>query len=139
MKFGQRSLDSLKGVHPDLVKVMTEAIKTSQYDFTITDGVRTTEKQKALYAQGRTVPGNIVTNTDGVKKKSNHQPKQDGFGYAVDLYPFVNGKVDLNDKVKLLPIIAKHILDTAISLNIKIEWGGSWKSIIDKPHFELKK
>ena len=87
-KLGQRSLDNLKGVHPNLVKVITEGIKTSPVDFTITEGLRTTKEQQQLYAQGRTAPGNIVTNVDGVKKKSNHQAKEDGYGHAIDLYPF---------------------------------------------------
>ena len=74
-KFGQRSLNSLKGIHPDLVKVMTESVKYSPIDFTITDGLRTTAQQQALYAKGRTTAGNKVTNADGVKNKSNHQAK----------------------------------------------------------------
>lgn len=134
-QFGKRSLESLKGVHPDLVKVMTEAIKSTPIDFTITDGGRTTAQQQALYAQGRAKPGQIVTKTDGVKKKSNHQAKSDGYFYAVDLYPYINGKIDFND-TKSLEIIAAHIKSIAKSLNIKIGWGGDWKGSWDKPHFE---
>ena len=83
-QFGQRSLISLNGVHPNLVKVMKEAIKDTPIDFTITDGGRTVAQQKALYAKGRTVPGSIVTNADGVKNKSNHQAKSDGYYHASD-------------------------------------------------------
>lgn len=139
MKFGERSLNNLKGIHPDLVKVMMAAIENSPVDFTITDGVRTTEQQKALYAKGRTAPGKIVTNADGVNRKSNHQVKSDGFGYALDLYPYINGRINLNDTTNVLPKIAKHIITTAHRLNVKVEWGGAWRSFIDKPHFELKK
>ena len=137
-KFSQRSLNSLKGIHPDLVKVMTEAVKYSPIDFTITDGVRTTAQQQALYAKGRTVPGTKVTNADGIRSKSNHQAKSDGYGYAVDLYAYHSGKVQVNDD-KSLKIIATHIKSVAKDLGVKIEWGGDWKSIIDYPHFELKK
>jgi peptidoglycan L-alanyl-D-glutamate endopeptidase CwlK len=137
MKFGSRSLRNLLGVHPDLVRVMDEAIKDTPVDFTITDGVRTVQEQQALYAQGRTRPGAIVTNTDGVKKKSNHQVKDDGYGYAVDLYPYLNGKVDVN-AVKELRVIASHILATAGRLNVPVEWGGNWKTLRDLPHFEIK-
>ena len=137
-KFSQRSLNSLKGIHPDLVKVMTEAVKYSPIDFTITDGVRTTAQQQALYAKGRTVPGTKVTNADGIRSKSNHQAKSDGYGYAVDLYAYHSGKVQVNDD-KSLKTIAAHIKSVASKLGIKIEWGGDWKSIIDYPHFELKK
>lgn len=138
MRFSQRSKDALKGVHPDLVKVMEAAIIDTPVDFTITNGVRTLKEQQALYAQGRTKPGSIVTNADGVKSKSNHQVKADGYGYAVDLYPFVNGKIDLEDKGDNLKVIAAHILATAKCMGIKVEWGGNWK-FVDKPHFELKK
>lgn len=135
---GKRSLDTLKGIHPDLVRVMQEAIKDSPVDFTITDGVRTTAQQQALYAKGRTAPGGKVTNADGVKNKSNHQVKADGFGWAVDLYPYIDGKIDFND-TKSLEIIAAHIKATAKCLGVKIGWGGDWKGAWDKPHFELLK
>lgn len=136
---GNRSLQSLQGIHPDLVRVMQEAIKETPIDFTITDGVRTTAQQKALYAKGRTAPGGIVTNADGVKKKSNHQVKTDGYCYAVDLYPYINGRVDYPDKGDNLRAIAAHILATAKCLGVNVVWGGNFKSILDRPHFELKK
>jgi len=136
-KFSQRSLDTLKGIHPSLVKVLTEAIKNTPIDFTLTNGVRTTKEQQELYAKGRTTKGPIVTKADGIKNKSNHQVKADGYGYAVDLYPFVNGSLDLNDKGDNLKVIAAHILATAKCLGIKVEWGGLWQ-FVDKPHFELK-
>ena len=136
-KFGSRSLNSLNGVHPDLVRVMHEAIKDTPVDFTITDGGRTTAQQQALYAKGRTTPGPKVTNADGVRNKSNHQAKADGYYHAVDLYPYVNGKIDFNDKGNRLPIIAAHIKAVAKCMGVKIGWGGDWKGGWDKPHFEL--
>lgn len=143
-KFGQRSLDNLKNVHPNLVKVMMASITNSPVDFTITTGIRTTAEQKAIYAQGRTKPGKIVTKADGVKGLSNHQDeadgKKDGLGSAVDLYPFFEGQVQVHhkDTVKKLTEIANHIKKTAKDLGIAIEWGGDWK-FIDYPHFQLKK
>jgi len=137
MKFSKRSLDNLIGVHPNLCKVMHEAIKDTPIDFTITEGVRTVQRQQELYAQGRTKTGTIVTQVDGVKKKSYHQPKSDGYGYAVDLYPYLSGSVQVN-AVKELKIIAAHIIATAKRLGIPVEWGGSWTSFKDYPHFELK-
>jgi len=136
-RFGDRSKNNLQGIHPNLVKVMETAIMNSPFDFTVTDGVRTVEQQQALYAKGRIVAGKIVTNADGIKSKSNHQIKADGFGYAVDLYPYYNGSVQLND-VKKLKEIAEHIKKTAEKLGIKIEWGGDWTKLKDMPHFELR-
>ena len=135
--FSQRSKNNLLFIHPDLVKVMNEAIKNSPIDFIITNGIRSTEEQRKLYNQGRTTPGKIVTNADGVNNKSNHQVKTDGYGYAVDLYPFYNGSAQLND-AKSLKVIADHIKSVAKQLGITIQWGGDWK-FKDYPHFELVK
>ena len=139
-KLGQRSLDNLKGVHPNLVKVIAEGIKTSPVDFTITEGLRTTKEQQQLYAQGRTTRGIVVTYRDGVKRKSNHQAKEDGYGHAIDLYPFFEGSVQVHhkDTIKKLKIIATHLKSIAKNLGINITWGGDWKTPYDPPHFELK-
>ncbi|AQW91339.1 M15 family metallopeptidase [Elizabethkingia anophelis] len=139
-KLGERSLKNLDGVHPNLVKVMKAAIVNSPVDFTITEGVRTLKRQQELFAQGRTKPGIKVTNADGVKNKSNHQAKADGFGHAVDLYPFFLGQVQVNhkDTIKNLKLISDHIKKIAKELGINITWGGDWKSPYDPPHFEIK-
>ena len=131
--FNQRSLNNLKDVHPDLITVLDTAIRNSPIEFTITEGVRTVERQQELYAQGRTALGKIVTHVDGINKKSNHQPKEDGYGYAVDLYA---NPINVND-TKNITVVANHIKATAQKLSIKIEWGGDWK-MKDYPHFELK-
>lgn len=138
-KLGTRSKKSLEGVHPDLVRLIEVAITNSPCDFTIVEGVRTVQRQKQLYAQGRTTPGSIVTNVDGVNKKSNHQIKVDGYGHAVDLYPFFLGQVQVNhkDTIARLRDIAYHIKAVARQIGVKITWGGDWKSPYDPPHFQL--
>jgi peptidoglycan L-alanyl-D-glutamate endopeptidase CwlK len=114
---------------------MQAAIVGTPIDFTVVEGVRTIERQQYLYAQGRTQPGKIVTNVDGVNTKSNHQAKTGGWGYAVDLYPYINGSVRLTDARNLI-LIARHIKAVAESIGVKIEWGGDWK-MKDYPHFEV--
>ena len=136
-KFSQKSIDNLKGVHPRLTILMGVALQDSPVDFTIFEGVRTLARQQELYAQGRTAPGPIVTNADGVVKKSNHQIQADGQGYAVDLYPYVNGGIKEKD-TESFKKIAKHIKATAKRLGYNIEWGGDWTNPVDMPHFELK-
>ncbi|MFC2543207.1 MAG: M15 family metallopeptidase, partial [Leptotrichia hofstadii] len=143
--FTQSSLDKMEKVHPKLVEVMKEAIENSPFDFRITSGARTTEEQKALFALGRTKPGKIVTYTNGVTSKSNHQIKSDGFGHAVDIFPcgvIENGVYrkftsEEGYDEKKLKLIANHILAVAKSKNVNVEWGGNWK-MKDTPHFELK-
>ena len=138
-KLGTRSVTALKGVHPKLVKLITEAITDSPVDFTVVEGVRTTKRQQELYAQGRTKKGSIVTYANGVNKKSNHQAKADGYGHAVDIYPFFNGQVQVQHKdvIKRLKEISDHVKKIAKKQGISITWGGDWKKPYDPPHFQL--
>ena len=97
-----------------------------------TECLRTAKEQDALYAKGRTAPGHKVTNASGKDAKSMHQ-----WGVAVDVAIDMDtdndGDVDIRDlyNVKLLNVVGK------IGESIGLEWGGSWKSIVDKPHFQL--
>lgn len=123
----------LEGVHPVLVDKVTRILMASAelgFPMLVTDGVRTVMQQQALYAQGRTAPGKIVTYMDGVKRPSNHQPKADGFGHAVDCAFLVDGKPSWDAG---LPWGLYGAMAKALGLT----WGGSWKSIVDKPHIEL--
>lgn len=84
----------LGGVNPILVEKITRvlaAMAALGYPMKIVQGLRTEAEQAALYAQGRTKPGKIVTKCDGVKSKSRHQARADGLGAAVDCC-FVNGE-----------------------------------------------
>ena len=108
--------------------------KCAQKGITIraTECLRTAKEQDALYAKGRTAPGSKVTNARGRDAKSMHQ-----WGVAVDIVIDMDadkdGDVDISDlyNVKLLNVVGK------IGESIGLEWGGSWKSIVDKPHFQL--
>lgn len=143
-KFGQRSIDNLKTVQEPLSKLMYAAITDSPVDFTVTEGLRSDQRQKDLFAQGRTKPGAKVTNRDGVKNISNHQDmadgKRDNKGKAIDIYPFFEGKVQVNhkDTIKCLKLITDHIKAKAKELKISIVCGIDWKSPYDPPHIELK-
>lgn len=137
--FGTGSLQKLQGVHPNLIKVLKTAIITSPIDFTIIEGVRTTKRQQDLYAQGRNGDKRpIVTYADGVNKKSNHQPKSDGYGHAIDFAPYINGKLDWN-KHDNFKVIADHIVSTGAKMGIKITAGFYWQKPYDPPHIELSK
>lgn len=89
----------------------------------IISGLRTYEEQDALYAQGRTTPGNIVTNARG--RHSNHN-----FGIAFDVGVFEGNKY--------LPESTKYKVVGALGMDLGLEWGGNWKSIVDQPHFQLR-
>lgn len=125
-----RSRGNMAGLHPDLIRIIEGAILTTTVDFGITrKAVRTAEEQAALYAQGRTKPGPIVTSKDGYKSKSNHQPWADGFGHAVDLTPYLDGKPILDDRAwELYPHIASAMSKSAAALGLaaRLTWGGNW-------------
>lgn len=123
----------LDGVHPALsfkISNVLSAMKSLGFEMVITSGVRTLTEQQKLYAQGRTTPGNIVTNADGVKNKSNHQLKSDGYGHAVDCVFLKDGKPswDLQHPWKLYGACVE---------SQGLIWGGNWKKLTDLPHAEL--
>lgn len=134
---GDNSRKKLIGVDPQMVKVVLRAIAISTQDFAVTCGVRTIEEQAALYAQGRTKPGKIVTWT----MKSRHLPAKDGLGKAVDLVPW---PIDWSRTSKF-DAIAKAMFAAANELGIQIRWGADWdgdgnyreRGETDSPHFEL--
>ena len=118
----QRSLDRLKGVHPDLVKVVKRAIEISEYDFMVVEGLRTKETQAEYVRKG-------VSQT----MNSRHI-----IGQAVDLAPLENGAIDWNNKKGQFDAVAKAMLQAAKELNVKITWGGTFKRLVDKPHFQIE-
>lgn len=117
-KLSQRSIDRLNGVHPDLASVVKLAIERSEVDFMVTEGLRSKERQKELVAAGasKTMNSRHIT------------------GHAVDLAAYVNG---IRWDWPLYEKIAKAMKQAAYELNIKIEWGGDWKSFKDGPHFQI--
>lgn len=139
-RLGAQSLARLKGVHPQLVRVVQRAIEISTVDFMVLEGVRTPQRQRELYAQGRTKPGPKVTWT----LTSNHFVKSDGFGHAVDLVPW---PVDWEGPTRFPKFdeISRAMFAAADELGVKIRWGADWdgdgkpreRGETDSPHFEL--
>lgn len=118
-KFSQRSENNLKGVNPDLVKIVRRALQLSPIDFGITEGLRTVERQRQLVAAGKSQTMN-----------SRHIS-----GHAVDVfaYPTSAGSWEW----KYYEQIATAFKQAAKELNIPVEWGGDWKTLKDGPHFQL--
>lgn len=139
-KLGAKSLERLKGVHPDIVRVVQRAIELTEIDFTVLEGVRTKARQAQLVRSGASKTMN-----------SRHLT-----GHAVDIAPLVNGKVswDFNYYYPL----AKAMAQAATELGVPIRWGGAWTVIsakkgtpqewvkayrdkggrfLDGPHFEI--
>lgn len=114
--------------YPELQeKAKTLVSKCKEQGLTIGIGecFRTVAEQDALYAQGRTTSGNIVTNAKGGDYSSHHQ-----WGTAFDIYRN-DGRGAYNDNDGFFAKVGK------IGVSIGLEWGGNWTSPVDKPHFQL--
>jgi len=147
-KLGKTSIRELQGVHADLVAVVERAIQLTTQDFSVHDGIRTLTEQQQLVAKGAS------TTLD-----SRHLS-----GHAVDLVPYINGK--LRWEWEPIYVIADAVRVAAQGLNIPLRWGGAWdieftastestedlvalyvarrkaaglRAFIDGPHFELPK
>jgi len=117
--FGVKSQSKLAGVHPDLLKVMTRAMETTDLDFAVIEGLRTLERQKALVASGASTT-----------MKSRHLD-----GHAVDIAPFVDGQIRWD--WPLYYRLEKIVKAAAADVGVSIEWGGDWKTFKDGPHWQL--
>ena len=114
--------------HPRLQRIASAWIKacaTEGITVAIGETLRTVAEQDALYAQGRTKPGNIVTNAKGSSYSSQHQ-----WGVAFDFYLKMDvdgdGSVSddaYNDSTGMF----KKAAELAKALGLA--WGGDWRSI----------
>jgi peptidoglycan L-alanyl-D-glutamate endopeptidase CwlK len=120
-RYSARSLASLKGIHPDLRRVIDRALQESPLDFIVIEGVRSKKRQAELVASGasKTMNSRHIT------------------GHAVDLLP-----IGSNGPEFAWPLY--HKLGPAVEAaakaeGVEITWGGRWSKFRDGPHFELKR
>jgi len=97
-----------------------ECYKAGIKNIFITETYRSQERQKYLYAQGRTRPGQIVTWT----LDSNHKSR-----LAWD--------IAVGPPQSLYDVTTLNRVGT-IARKLGITWGGDWVCSIDRPHFEVK-
>lgn len=145
---GQASIKELKGIHPDLATVVKRAIALTAQDFSVHDGMRTIAEQRRLVTSGasQTMDSRHIT------------------GHAVDLVPYVNGK--LRWEWPPIYVVADAVRVAARELGTPLRWGGAWdvdftassespedliagyvfrrkrqglRVFIDGPHYELPK
>ena len=122
-----RSLTNLRGIHPELRRVMDRALREAPFAFVVTEGLRTFARQQELVRIGASKTLN-----------SRHLT-----GHAVDLVPYVDidkdGKVEVEEMYAwpLYYKLAPAIKAAADKEGVAIIWGGSWRSFKDGPHWEL--
>jgi peptidoglycan L-alanyl-D-glutamate endopeptidase CwlK len=109
----------------DRIRLMAADLRAQGITIRATSSYRTFAEQNALYAQGRTKPGSIVTNARGGQSLHN-------YGLAVDVVPLNSkGQPDWNVPSSVWQKIG------AAGKNQGMEWGGDWKSFVDRPHFQM--
>ena len=119
-KLGKKSKREIIGVNPILAFAVTEAIKITEQDFTVFDGLRSPAEQRKLFNRGASKT-----------LKSKHLS-----GNAVDLVAWVDGRPSWDTtyyeaiEVAMKTVIKKY--------NLPIEWGfDKWGW--DMPHWQIKK
>jgi peptidoglycan L-alanyl-D-glutamate endopeptidase CwlK len=117
--FGERSRKELVGVQPKLVASVEFAIGISPIDFAVHDGLRTLEEQREYLRTGASKTLN-----------SKHLKQADGYGHAVDLVPYVNGK--LRWELPLCIQIAGVVWQAATADRLELVWGGVWDRQLDE-------
>lgn len=130
-------------LHPKVrneVKALIDAIELGlpkHLAIAVPQGLRTIDEQNALYTQGRTKPGPIVTNAKGGSSYHNYGL---AFDFCIVIDTDGNGVYDLtswdikkdNDKDGIADWLeVVKIFETA-----GWEWGGKWSSIKDYPHLQ---
>lgn len=106
--------DRLRGVHADLVRVVELAVRSAPGLFTVSEGVRTIERQKELVAKGASKTLN-----------SRHLT-----GHAVDVWcgpdwpPYFKA-------AQVIQLAAKN-------LKVSIVWGGVWDRILNDLSADLE-
>lgn len=119
-----RKLESLEPIlQPIIINLLMGAEIATGYKWVITSGRRTMAEQQKLYNQGRTAPGDIVTNAKPGQSAHN-------FGLAADLAPMKDGKIWWNAPKS----VWKQMADTARGLGLTS--GYYFKTIFDAPHVE---
>ncbi len=119
-------VERLRGLQPEPRREAQAALAqaaTEGVDVMVTTGLRSFAEQSRLYAQGRTMPGNIVTHAKAGQSYHN-------FGLAFDFVVVKNGRAiwDQNHKdwKRFVEICKAHGFD----------WGGNWRTFKDYPHLQ---
>lgn len=145
-----RSLNNLKGVHPNLVKVVKRAIEITKQDFVVIEGVRSREQCMINYGKGRTatqcmakgIPAHYAQpKAAKVTWLSNPFASKHTTGHAVDICPH---PIDWGD-LKKFDAIAWAMMTAAKELGVSLRWGADWdkdgkpreRGETDSPHFEI--
>src|SRR5690606_34917855 len=114
----------VSSLHADVQRPARQLLNLSSavgLNLRITEGFRSFERQNQLYAQGRTAPGQQVTNARGGDSYHN-------YGLAIDVVQIQGGQANWNGPWGRIGEIGKAV---------GFEWGGDWRGFKDYPHFQM--
>jgi peptidoglycan L-alanyl-D-glutamate endopeptidase CwlK len=118
-----RSLDDLLPLVRQRVEAFIKAAQASGIDLLVTSTYRDNESQNALYSQGRTTAGKIVTNAKAGQSFHNYR-------CAVDVVPIINGKPVWDTSYQVWQTIGR------LGKEAGLEWAGDWVKFKEYPHFQ---
>lgn len=135
--FGAESIAQCQRVDARLIICATTALVISPIDFAIHDGLRTLEEQHELYERG----------VSWTPDKSDHLlDEATGLGYAIDLVPYVAGRISWKSEeafqrigIAMKTAIAHHGLEGQIGWGALKKFGGDWTKVNDMAHWYVKK
>ena len=120
MELSKLSLERLVGVDERLKAVVIECAARCPFPFNVSEGLRTVEQQREYVKQGKSRTMN-----------SKHLT-----GKAVDLYPLTMNRKQVD--WSRFEELAELMFQVASDQGTEIVWGGNWKTLVDKCHFELR-
>lgn len=139
----QISIERVNKLHPKVRQEAIDAIDEAEAGFPenirirVAQGLRTIEEQDALYAQGRTKPGAVVTKAKGGKSYHN-------YGLAIDFCLLYDK--DKNGQFEEVSWDTKrdqdgdNVIDWQEVVQAfkkrEWEWGGNWRTFKDLPHVQ---
>ncbi|TXH46099.1 MAG: peptidase M15 [Desulfurellales bacterium] len=119
-----RRIEDLHLAMQPRVRRWLAACKDAGLDILVTCTMRTWQEQAALYAQGRTTPGRIVTYARPGESAHNH-------GLALDFVPLAHGKPQWSATHPHWAVAGE--LGEAAGL----EWAGRWTKFREYPHLQM--
>lgn len=118
--------ERLANVHPDLVRLMTDAGQGG-IELVVIQGARSVAEEQATMASGHSAL------KDPMDSKHVIDPDKRPLALAVDAAPY---PTDWND-IPAFQSLGSNLKALADAIGVKIHWGGDWTSLKDFDHFEL--
>ncbi len=123
-----RSTKNMGAVHAVVKETTLEVIKRAYKEginVQISAGYRSNAEQQRLFNQGRTTPGNIVTNAKPGQSLHN-------YGLAVDYF-----LTNESGTTAIWTVNANWRRVATIAKSLGFEWGGDWTGFVDYPHLQM--